>query len=145
MPLAEADFADQEDNSLFRHIKTKQWGNLDYSLANTRDRYGNTPLHAALGYQAPDDVLVRLLTAYPDAVKVHGSDEWLPLRVAAMWGASTPICEQLIRAYPAALDDRGQEGIKGRTPRHFSARFPHNKELLERSTQEWIEIIERER
>lgn len=53
--------------------------------------------------------------------------------------------ELIIRAYPQALDDPGEGGIKGRTPRHFSQRFAHNRELLERSTEEWIAIIEADR
>lgn len=50
--------------------------------------------------------------------------------------------ELIIRAYPQALDDPGEGGIKGRTPRHFSQRFAHNRELLERSTEEWIAIAQ---
>lgn len=141
MPLSVNDFADQADNRLFRNIKSQRWEELDWNLVNTRDRYGNTPLHAALGYGAPDSVLLRLLDLYPHATKMPGTDDWLPLHVAAMWGASAPVVERIIRVYPEALDDRGQGGIKGKSPRHLGVRFPHIKALVERPTAEWLAII----
>jgi hypothetical protein len=154
MPLAEEDFADQEDNELFRCIKCKNWSQTmsllstkdGQQMATQQDVYGSTPLHAALGYKAPDSLVVFLLKIFPEATKVHGTgDDWLPLHVAAMWGASSTVMEALIRANPQALDDLGEGGLKGRTPRHFSQRFSHNRELLERSTEDWIALIESER
>ena len=115
------------------------------SLVQQMDRYGNTALHTALGYQAPDDVIHRLIGLYPNATTVHGTDDWTPLHVASMYGCSTDVFAALVRANPYALDDRGQGGIKGRTPRHFRHRFPATLQpLLDRSTEEWIAIIQRE-
>ena len=173
MPLSEQEFADQDDNILFRSIKMKDWNYVRELLSITTtvttttvttpttapsatdettnnnsnavmllkelDIYENTALHAAIGYQAPDDILLTLLDQYPDATRIHGANAWLPLHVAAMWGASPRVMTALIEQYPQALDDRGEGGIKGRTPRHFRDRLPHNKELLERSTEEWIQ------
>lgn len=165
MPLSPEEFADQEDNCLFRSIKVKNWDHVreltgmlenqtkkrnDTTIATTEpqppawqlikdtDIYDNTPLHAALGYQAPDDILLHLLNAYPDATRVHGANEWLPLHVAAMWGSSPDVMTALILAYPEGLDDRGEGGIKGRTPRHFQDRFPQNQALLAQTTEEWV-------
>lgn len=149
MPLSE--FAHEEDNELFCAIKKCDWSEAKALLATEegkvmakqQDVHSNTPLHAALGYKAPDDFILQLLKSNEGATEVHGTgDEWLPLHVAAMWGSSAEIMEALIRTYPQALDDPGEGGIKGRTPRHFSQRFPHNRALLERSTEEWIAIIE---
>ena len=195
MPLSPEDYADQEDNILFRSIKIKDWDNVrefigligrraeekqgkkknsdttkeedtgggDNGSATTeqqhpqqsavlgrccliieeRDIYNNTALHAALGYQAPDDIILHLLQVHPDAAKVHGSNDWLPLHIAAMYGCSSNVMTALILTYPEGLDDRGEgegEGgnsIKGRTPRHFQNRFPHNRSLLAQTTEEW--------
>ncbi|MGK3745224.1 MAG: hypothetical protein ACI8RD_012964 [Bacillariaceae sp.] len=41
------------------------------------------------------------------------------------------------------LDDSGQITNKGRSPRHFSTRFEHNRELLERSTEEWKKELQK--
>lgn len=151
MPLAQEDFADKEDNDLFRAIKKCDWSEAKALLeteegkdmAKQQDVHSNTPLHAALGYKAPDDFILQLLKINEESSKVHATgDEWLPLHVSAMWGSSAKVMDALIRAYPQALDDPGEGGIKGRTPRHFSQRFPHNRALLERSTEEWLAIIE---
>ena len=156
MPLAQEDYTDQGDNALFRLIKAQSWSEADallgtdkgqqMQMAGATDAFNNTTLHSALGYQAPDSLLLSLLNVFPSAAKVHGTgDDWLPLHVAAMWGCSATVMAALIKANPKGLDDPGNTGIKGRTPRHFSQRFPHNRPLLERSTEEWIALVESER
>lgn len=67
------------------------------------------------------------------------------MHVAALWGPSKIVMETIIKTYPQGLDDAGQSNEKGRTPRHYSARYPHIRELLERSTEDWISIIESEK
>jgi hypothetical protein len=151
MTLSEEEFADKDDSLLLKTIKLQHWDEAATTLAGVTtmaqkpDKYGNLPLHAAIGYKAPDALILAIIQAYPQATRVHGTDDWLPLHIAAMWGASPQVMETLIRQYPEALDDHGEEGIKGRTPRHFRTRFVHNKVLLERSTNEWIELIESEK
>mmetsp|Transcript_1949 Transcript_1949/g.3515 ORF Transcript_1949/g.3515 Transcript_1949/m.3515 type:complete len:158 (+) Transcript_1949:183-656(+) len=150
MPLAKEDYADSEDNDLFCAIKNCDWTAAQALLrteegkqmANEQDAFSNTPLHAALGYKAPDEFIIDLLNTNKKAITIHATgNEWLPLHVAAMYGSSAKVMELIIRAYPQALDDPGEGGIKGRTPRHFSQRFPHNRELLDRSTDEWVAIV----
>ena len=141
MPLSEEEYADQDDNPLFVAIKVQQdWMKataLIDEYADSRDRFDNTPLHAAIGYKAPDEFTLKLLKAFPDACQVHGTDDWLPLHVAAMWGSSPSIMEAIIKQYPDGLDDCGQGGVKGKTPRHYSSKFQATKALLEKPTQEW--------
>jgi len=152
MTLSEEEYANSSDNTLVQQIKSKKWDSVKQLLANEVGRemtkepdiYGNLPLHAAIGYKAPSDVIMSLLTYNPGATSVHGTDYWLPLHVAAMWGVSAEVMESIIRIYPDALDDQGEPGIKGRTPRHFSTRFEHNRELLERSTEDWTRLIKSE-
>jgi ankyrin repeat protein len=145
MTLGEEEFANNDDSQLLKQIKMQKWevatSLISKDSASLPDIYGNLPIHAAIGYQAPESLILTLLKAYPQAAHVHGTDDWLPLHVAAMWGVSTDVMEVLIRQNPKALDDPGETGIKGRTPRHFSSRFAHNKELLERSTVDWIQLI----
>lgn len=145
MPLSEQDFADEEDNLLFRAIKIKDWNKVteilkggNEKMLHELDCFDNTALHAALGYQAPDEIVLSLVEGFPEATKIHGANDWLPLHVAAMWGSSSVVMEAIIRRHPQGLDDPGQGGIKGRTPRHFQDRFDHNRELLRRSTEDWI-------
>lgn len=148
MTLSANAFANDGDNELFQAIKTQQWTDAETlltarpELARQQDVFGNLPLHSAIGFKMPDRLTLRLLSVYPEACQVHGTDDWLPLHVAAMWGVSAPVLEALIAAHPDGLDDTGQASNKGRSPRHFSGRFAHNRHLLERSTEEWKQIIE---
>lgn len=150
MPLSVQEFADKEDHELFVAIKVKDWERAESlieaepHLIQAEDRFGNTPLHSALGFQAPEHLSLKLLETFPNAAKVHGTEDWLPLHVASMWGAPSNVVEALIRAYPEALDDDASGDIKGRTPRHFAERFPHLTPLLMRPTNEWQAMITQE-
>ena len=135
----------RDDTLLMKMVKQKKWSKAlsflntpyGYDMASHVDEFGNTLLHVALGYKAPDEFLLKLIDVYPDATTVKGVDDWLPLHVAAMWGCSSAVMDAIIRQYPQALD---AVGTSGRTPRHFSARVPHNKESLERTTAEWMSM-----
>jgi hypothetical protein len=150
MTLSSTEYPDAQDSELLRLIKASDWlsvksllrSNEGITMTKIPDVYGNLPLHASIGYKAPDEIVFAILSHNPEATKRHGSDYWLPLHVAAMWGSSAKVLEEIIKAYPQALDDQGEPGIKGRTSRHFAVRFKHLKNLLERPTVEWIKIIE---
>lgn len=101
-----------------------------------RDEYQNTPLHVAIGYQAPEEIQLYILQLYPTACQIYETEDgWIPLHIAAMWGCPTTVMEALILTNPDGLDQK--EFTKGRTPRYFSSRFGHNEPLLQRSTQDW--------
>ena len=129
MTLSATEFANESDNELFQAIKTQNWKDVESllqekpQLVKGQDEFDNTPLHSAIGFKCPDTLLLKVLIANRSACQIHGTDDWLPLHVAAMWGVSTQVMEELILAYPAALDDVGQESNKGRSPRHFVSRF----------------------
>jgi hypothetical protein len=135
--------APRQENILMKMVKHKKWRKAlsflttryGHEIAAEQDEFGNTLLHVALGYSAPEDFLLKLIEIYSDATRVEGVDDWLPLHMAAMWGCSAPVMNALIRNYPQALDLKGESG---RTPRQFSTRFEHNKEALERTTSEWV-------
>lgn len=147
MTLSKKEFANANDNQLFRAIKVQQWKDVESllqekpDLTRQEDEFGNLPLHSAIGFRMPDHLILQLLSIHPEACRRHGTDDLLPLHVAAMWGVSAQVMEALIRAYPEGLDDTGQDTNKGRSPRHFSSRFEHNRHLLERPTEEWKRII----
>lgn len=135
----------KEDNLLAKLVKQRKWKkahsflvtSYGQKMASEQDEFDNTILHVALGYRAPEDFLIKLIDIYPGATQVRGVDDWLPLHVAAMWGCTSNVMNALIRNYPHALDEAGS---KGRTPRQFSARFAHNKEALNRTTEEWLNM-----
>ena len=133
MPLSPQEYANKSDSELLQLIKIQNWAQATLHLheSSQTDEFGNLPLHAAIGFKAPDRLILDILEKYPEATHVHGSEEWLPLHVAAMYGCSSAVMKALILANPDALDDSGKDTIKGRTPRHFSNRFNHNKHLVE--------------
>ena len=150
MTLSPDEYANEGDSELLQCIKASNWPAVhailktDEGKAATKemDMFGNLPLHACIGYKAPDEIILSILSHHPDATRMHGTDYWLPLHICAMWGSSATVMEEIIKCYPQALDDYGEPGIKGRSPRHFSARFKHIEHLLLRSTAEWFRIIE---
>lgn len=100
MPLAREDYADSEDNDLFRAIKNCDWTEAQALLrteegkqmANEQDAFSNSPLHAALGYKAPDEFIIDLLNTNKKATTIHATgNEWLPLHVAAIYGSSAKV------------------------------------------------------
>ena len=149
MTLSASEYSNKSDNELFRAIKTQKWPLVEKllqdepCLTKEPDEHGNMPLHSAIGFKCPDPLLLKLLDTHPEACRIHGTDDWLPLHIAAMWGVSTEVMEALIITFPEGLDDSGQSSNKGRSPRHFSTRFEHNRELLERSTEEWKKMPDR--
>jgi hypothetical protein len=138
------------DNLLMQLVKQSKWKKAysflitpyGHEMARQQDEFDNTVLHVALGYRAPDDFLLKLIEIYPDAATIPGVDDWLCLHVAAMWGCSAQVMEALIRSFPQGLDI---EALNSRTPRHYSNRFAHNKELLERPTAEWETMVRNKR
>ena len=141
---------DSSDSLLLCHyLKDRKWLEAQALLqtpmgssmtVTSRDEFHNTPLHIAIGYHAPEELIETILALYPFACHMTATDDvWLPLHVAAMWGCSRPVMEALILVHPDGLDQK--EG-RGRTPRYFATRFKHNQDLLERSTEEWKRIRE---
>jgi len=78
-----------------------------------RVRWRLLPLHAAIVFKAPEDVVETLLTAFPKAAEAKDDQGMLPLHLAFRNGASEAAVNLLLLAYPKSVDipDR-----KGRVP-----------------------------
>lgn len=78
-----------------------------------RVRWRLLPLHAAIVFKAPEDVVETLLTAFPKASEAKDDQGMLPLHLAFRNGASESAVNLLLLAYPQSVDipDR-----KGRVP-----------------------------
>lgn len=82
MVLPESQYANETDSELIQRIKAKNWSSVRTMLESkdaassyvtVLDQYGNSALHTAIGYKAPDDILLNLIKIYPDACKIHGT------------------------------------------------------------------------
>lgn len=78
-----------------------------------RVRWRLLPLHVAIVFKAPEDVVESLLTAFPKAAEEKDDQGMLPLHLAFRNGASESAVNLLLLAYPQSVDipDR-----KGRVP-----------------------------
>ena len=81
MVLSESQYANETDSELIKLIKAKNWSSVRTilesedasSCVKILDQYGNSALHTAIGYKAPDEILLNLIKIYPDACKIHGT------------------------------------------------------------------------
>jgi hypothetical protein len=76
-------------------------------------RWRLLPLHAAIVFKAPEDVIEALLTAFPKAAEAKDDQGMLPLHLAFRNGASAGIVNLLLLAFPASVDSPDR---KGRVP-----------------------------
>jgi len=74
-------------------------------------RWRMLPLHAALAFDAPFDVVLRLYHLYPGAVRCRNDQGMLPLHHVFKYGNGDKVLELLLDVFPEALtvlDDRGR-------------------------------------
>lgn len=76
-------------------------------------RWRLLPIHAAIVFKAPVDVVEALLTSYPKSAEEKDDQEMLPLHLAFRNGASEEIVNLLLLAFPASVDSPDR---KGRVP-----------------------------
>lgn len=69
-----------------------------------RVRWRLLPLHAAIVFKAPEDVVETLLTAFPKAAEEKDDQGMLPLHLAFRNGASESAVNLLLLAYPQSVD-----------------------------------------
>merc|ERR1712194_674499 len=71
------------------------------------------PIHAAIVFKAPVDVVEALLTSYPKSAEEKDDQGMLPLHLAFRNGATEEIVNLLLMAFPASVDNPDR---KGRVP-----------------------------
>jgi len=74
-------------------------------------RWRMLPLHAALAFNAPFEVVLRLYHLYPGAVRCRNDQGMLPLHHCFKYGNEDKILELLLDVFPEALtvlDDKGR-------------------------------------
>jgi len=69
-----------------------------------RIRWRLLPLHAAIVFKAPEEVIETILTAYPNASRAKDDQGMLPLHLAFRNGASEAVVNLLLLAFPESVD-----------------------------------------
>ena len=82
-----------------------------------RVRWRLLPLHAAIIFKGPVEVVESLLTVFPDAAKLVDDQKSLPIHLAYKRGASASTYRALLDSYHDCLNVKD---AKGRTPRDLA-------------------------
>jgi len=78
-----------------------------------RIRWRLLPLHAAIVFKAPEEVIEALVTAFPKAAKEKDDQGMMPLHLAFRNGATEGVVNLLLVAFPESVDSPDR---KGRVP-----------------------------
>jgi len=79
---------------------------------NGEELWRQLPLHAAICYGAPRNVIEKLIEIEPDALKSPDNFGNLPLHLAFIFGANDTITACLMKAFPASLHVMNYEGLQ---------------------------------
>jgi hypothetical protein len=98
---------------------------------NGKLRWKLLPIHAAVIFHAPENVVDALLTAYPHGAVCKDDQGMVPLHLSIRMGSSDAIVKQLLQAGPESLQVRD---YKGRTPKILAElSTADNKESVRRT------------
>ena len=73
-------------------------------------RWRMLPLHAAILFQAPDNIVTAILDAHPDAAQGADDSGMLPVHVALAKRCTETVLHALLRAYPQSMTVRDGRG-----------------------------------
>lgn len=123
----ERDF-DKDPTVLFALLQKKEWKAAIERSHNHQEeakvwvsrkekdgrlRWRLLPIHAAIVFKAPEDVIETLLAAYPKGAQAKDDQGMLPLHLAFRNGSSEEIVNFLLLTFPQSIDVKDR---KGRTP-----------------------------
>jgi len=129
LDLPEGDF-DEDPVLLYMALQDKKWSEAMAILEKTPEeartwvfrkgpqgagvRWRLLPIHGAIIFQAPPEVIESLLLIFPEGSSCKDDEGSLPIHLAYKRGSSEAIVTLLLDAFPASID---AEDRKGRTPK----------------------------
>jgi len=133
LSLNESDY-DAEPTLLYSSLQKKQWAEAMAIIESTPNeartwvyrkeakgtkiRWRLLPLHGAIIFQAPAEVVESLLLIFPEGASERDDEGSLPIHLAYKRGAAAAVCKLLLEAFPNSIDIADR---KGRTPKHLAA------------------------
>lgn len=138
-------------NLLWKRIEAKDWdevtavleGDDDIAEMVTKWHKENLPLHASCkSGKASDEIVLKILGAYPDAAARRGKNGMLPLQLAINHKRGYNVIRSLILAYPDALDARidDKNPVRLETTRtwiDFQGHPADVKRLIQKPVADW--------
>lgn len=103
-----------------RFIESRTWVTALDEMGNVR--WCQLPLHAAITFQAPFDLITKLIEIYPESIRCADDQDMLPLHYAFRFGSEDNVLAHLLEEFPHAIK---KEALRGRLPldmAHYSSR-----------------------
>lgn len=119
---------DEGPSQLYNHLQKKDWGAVLERLKvapgeakiwisrkelDGKLRWRLLPIHGAIVFKAPENLIQSLLTAYPDGARSKDDQGMLPIHLSYKIGSSEGAVRCILAAFPGALNI---EDRKGRVP-----------------------------
>jgi len=103
-----------------RFVEARTW----VTALDERDsvRWCQLPLHAAITFQAPFEVIKKLVSVYPESIRCADDQDMLPLHYAFRFGSEDKVLAYILEEFPQATKKRA---LRDRLPldmAHYSTR-----------------------
>lgn len=103
-----------------RFVESRTWVTALDEMGNVR--WCQLPLHAAITFQAPFDLITKLIEVYPESIRCADDQDMLPLHYAFRFGSEDIVLAYLLEEFPQAIK---KKALRGRLPldmAHYSSR-----------------------
>eukprot|EP00536_Pseudo-nitzschia_multiseries_P004077 jgi/Psemu1/302342/fgenesh1_kg.66_\ len=103
-----------------RFIESRTWVTALDEIGNVR--WCQLPIHAAITFQAPFDVITRLVEVYPESIRCADDQDMLPLHYAFRFGSEDSVLAHILEEFPQALK---KKALRDRLPldmAHYSSK-----------------------
>lgn len=103
-----------------RFIESRTWVTALDEMGSVR--WCQLPLHAAITFQAPFEVIKKLVEVYPESVRCADDQDMLPLHYAFRFGSEDKVLAYLLEEFPQALK---KKALRDRLPldmAHYSSK-----------------------
>jgi len=111
-----------------RYIESRTWITALDEMGSVR--WCQLPLHAAITFQAPFEVVQKLVETYPESVRCADDQDMLPLHYAFRFGSEDKVLAYILEEFPQALK---KKALRDRLPldmAHYSSR-PERGTIIE--------------
>lgn len=103
-----------------RFVQSRTWVTALDEMGSVR--WCQLPLHAAITFQAPFEVIKKLVEIYPESIRCADDQDMLPLHYAFRFGSEDKVLAYILEEFPAATKKRA---LRDRTPldmAHYSTK-----------------------
>jgi len=111
-----------------RFVESRTWVTALDEMGSVR--WCQLPLHAAITFQAPFDIVKKLIEVYPESVRCADDQDMLPLHYAFRFGSEDKVLAYILEEFPQAVK---KKALRDRLPldmAHYSSK-PERGTIIE--------------